>query len=353
MCPPSSAKRLPWTRGNEAPRDLGFFHESRLKGGGRVAALLSLLLGPWLSGCPLAKSEPPSPPPAVDGEVAFRHAAAVYRLGPRPSGSPGALANLEYLQREIAAVGLTPVIDEWPEQTLAGPLTFRNLRVDIPGRQDDRFILLGCHYDTKRLTTIPDFAGANDGASGVGAMLAMIQAIAAHPEPPPCHLRLLFFDGEECQNEYDADDGLHGSRRHAAQLQAAGQVEACLAVIILDMIGDRDLTLTLPAGADPQLVRVLQDLAASTGQARLLKPYGNDLLDDHTPFQRLGIPTLDLIDFEYGPGNRYWHSPGDTLDKLSPASLKATADLALALVWALPARPEAPRPSLPTTQNPP
>jgi Zn-dependent M28 family amino/carboxypeptidase len=298
-----------------------------------VAAILSVVL---LAAACSPRTPPSAPPPTIDGATAFRHAAAVYGLGPKFSGSPGALATVEYLRREITALGLTPTVDEWTENTAVGPVIFRNVSVDIAGARPGPFILVGCHYDTKRMQSMPDFAGANDGASGVGALLAMMQAVAALPDPPPCTLRFLFFDGEECLHEYGPNDGLHGSRRHAAQLQAEGRIDRILAVLLLDMIGDRDLTFTIPDGAHPHLVRILRDVATRAGQEHRLKPFGADILDDHTPFQRLGVPTLALIDFEYGPGNRYWHSPGDTLDKISPESLAVAADLTLAIAWELP-----------------
>jgi glutaminyl-peptide cyclotransferase len=300
-----------------------------------VRHLFAATLGLALAAC---SGQGPSrtPAPTACPDTAYRHTAAVYALGPRFSGSPGAQATIAYLQGEIAALGLAPAVDEWTEPTMVGPLVFRNLVVDVPGHRRDAFILIGCHYDTKRLATLPDFAGANDGGSGVGALLAMIQAVVTHGQPPPCTLRFAFYDGEECLREYTANDGLHGSRRHAAQLQAADALRDCLAVIVLDMIGDRDLTFTLPSGADPDLVQRLRTLAAAAGEGHRLRPYGQDILDDHTPFQRLGVPTLLLIDFEYGPGNLYWHSPGDSLDKISAASLGIAANLALALAWSLP-----------------
>jgi len=274
----------------------------------------------------------------VDGELALRQAQAVYALGPKPSGSPGAAATIAFLQREIRNLGLNPRVDEWPEPTADGAVTFRNLEVEVPGRQRDRFILFGCHYDTKRFVTNPDFAGANDGASGVGALLAMLAALTAHSDPPPCALRFVFLDGEECLYEYGERDGLHGSRRHAARIvrESPG---ACLAAIILDMIGDRDLTITLSADTDPRLLRELSAAAAVSGRSNLLKPYGRNILDDHCPYRDAGIPAMVLIDFEYGPGNRYWHSPADTPDKLSAASLESAAELALALAWRLAATP--------------
>jgi len=54
--------------------------------------------------------------------------------------------------------------------------------------------------------------------------------------------------------------------------------------------------------------------------------------DDHMPFLRAGIPAVDVIDFEYGDGredNRYWHTADDTLDKISPQSLKIVGDVIL------------------------
>jgi glutaminyl-peptide cyclotransferase len=169
----------------------------------------------------------------------------------------------------------------------------------------------------------PGFEGANDSASSSGLLLELARVLQA-AGPLPVNIGIAFFDGEECRHSYTAHDGLHGSRHAARALCLNRHVDQVRAVIILDMIGDRDLTVTIPRNSTSDLVaRVFRAAAAEKVRTKFALMTGA-LLDDHQPFLEAGMPSLDLIDFEYGsaPGlNDYWHTPQDTLDKLSAESL--------------------------------
>ncbi|MCK5844013.1 MAG: Zn-dependent exopeptidase M28 [Victivallales bacterium] len=261
-------------------------------------------------------------------------AVANVAIGPRPSGSDGALKTAVWIKSEIKKIPYPVEIREFRGKTPEGTTVFRNVVAGIPGRSG-RFVLIGCHYDTKRLAATPDFQGANDGASGVGLVLAMMRAAKDFGKKPPLSLKFVFFDGEECFVEYSKNDGLYGSRRLAEEWKKDGSLKKCAAVIILDMVGDKDLNITIPSGADPVLRRKLLKIAAKLHCAANFAEHTSDILDDHTPFQNEGIPTLDIIDFEFGPSNLYWHTKADTLDKISPKSLKIVGDAALRLVWSI------------------
>lgn len=275
-------------------------------------------------------------PPRTDAGFAWSMAERAVAAGPRHSGSEGALRSALWMERELKRYPrFSTRIVEFTEKTPAGEVTFRNLVAEIPGRSA-KFAVVGAHYDTKYLPEVsPEFIGANDGGSGVAALLAMIRAIDRMKEPPPLGIRFVFFDGEECRVRYGRDDGLHGSRREAQLLEEAGRLRDCCAMILLDMVGDRELSITFPKNSDPELKQLALEEAEKQGKRSRFTDYPGNILDDDLPFQARGIPALNFIDFNYGPDNGWWHTSADTLDKLSSQSLKTVADVALALIWRL------------------
>ncbi|MCF7853515.1 MAG: Zn-dependent exopeptidase M28, partial [Candidatus Pacebacteria bacterium] len=165
-------------------------------------------------------------------------------------------------------------------------------------------------------------------------LLAIMHAVANRVNPRDTTLVYDFFDGEECVDTYGPRDGLHGSRHYAETIRREDLVRHYLAVIVLDMIGDRDLSVTIPMDTPCPLATALFQIAE---EHRVREAFGyfprGSILDDHRPFQELGIPSIDIIDFQFGPGNSYWHTGEDTMDKLSAASLEIVGNVALELVW--------------------
>jgi len=167
------------------------------------------------------------------------------------------------------------------------------------------------------------FEGANDSASSSGLLLELVRVLQA-AGPLPVNIGIAFFDGEECRHSYTARDGLHGSRHAARALCLNRRMDQVRAVIILDMIGDSNLTVTIPRNCTPDLATRVFRAAAAEKVRNKFSLMAGALLDDHQPFLEAGMPSVVLIDFEYGsaPGrNDYWHTPQDTLDKLSAKSL--------------------------------
>ena len=312
---------------------------SRFWGRRRYAVIIVLLAGLAMWGCgPMRRTGPSDGAPRVDGARALERVEGLVGLGPRPAGSPGAKWTAEWIAAFCMECGGRPQISTWGEDTVTGRRTFRNVTVVIPGRRRQR-VILGSHYDTKELPGVPGFIGANDSGSSTGLLLEIVRTVAAAERPPPWTLECVFFDGEECQHRYGPRDGLHGSRQHAGQIRVAGRGHDYRAMILLDMVGDRDLSLTLPADTDPGLARLAFACAEALGIRDQIGWFrGGDILDDHVPFADLGLPVINLIDFEYGPGNAWWHTSEDTLDKLSADSLAAVGNLVLELIWRLPAR---------------
>ena len=279
--------------------------------------------------------------PVVDGELAMKYAQGNYDLGPRVFRTDGAAKSAEWIRDR--AVEMPGLLESGAEVRVFGSQAVRNVEIAIPpnvggvGPDNGDFIVFGAHHDTKKLFSVPDFAGANDGASGVGALLAMAQAVVNHMQTRslPCGFRFVFFDGEEALYQYTDGDGLLGSYDYVDDLGSAGEKDGCRAMILLDMIGDRDLHIALAGNSTPGLAKVVLEAAGELGYGGKFSLGDMDMLDDHYPFLQAGIPAVDLIDFEFGPENRYWHTEADTMDKISAESMKTAADVALRAAWKL------------------
>jgi Zn-dependent M28 family amino/carboxypeptidase len=236
-----------------------------------------------------------------DERRAFADVRAQVALGPRPAGSAASHRLAERLHRQLPRGRFEAV-----------PGGLRNVVGHLPGRRPA--ILIGAHYDTK---DIPGFVGANDGASGTATVVELSRALRAGRRPCEREVRFVLFDGEESPpgSTDFLRDGVRGSRAYAARhADALGQA------IVVDFVGDRDLSLPREAGSDPELWARLRAAARAVGAGRFFPPRTRgEIWDDHTPFARAGIPAIDLIDFDYP----HFHRVTDTLDKVSPRSLRA------------------------------
>lgn len=269
----------------------------------------------------------------------YVYAEEISKIAPRDAGTPGAARASRYIAQEIKRMGLDPVADCWTESTAFGRRTFCNVYVEFPG-DTEQLVIIGSHYDTK--AGIPDFKGANDGASSSAVLLGLIEHFAENNVKLHETVRFAFFDGEEAAGAaYQTGDGLHGSLRMAAEFPAftpsndKRKKPAVLAAIVLDMVGDRNLTIDIPRNVSPWLGRAAIKASLERKDCPVVILAGNAIIDDHIAFINQGFHAIDLIDFEYGsvPGKHdYWHTSEDTIDKLSAASLYKSASLTLALV---------------------
>ena len=282
--------------------------------------------------CSDKKALSTTPIPKIDATFAYNMVEKCSSIAPRGNGSAGTEKCIKFLTDEINKFSLPVTVDKWREITPNGEIEFANIMTEIKGQSND-FILIASHYDTKKLISVPDFAGANDGGSSNGVLLAIMKAITEQKERPPLTLKFVFFDGEECFLNYTDNDGLFGSRHLAEKWDADGTLKKCKAVIVLDMIGDKDLNITIPSGADKKLTSTLIKIAKKQKKSQFFSRHKSDVIDDHTPFQKRDIPTIDIIDFEFGKNNRYWHTSADTIDKISPTSLETVGNATLELLW--------------------
>jgi Zn-dependent M28 family amino/carboxypeptidase len=277
----------------------------------------------------------PKPPPelkwdAFSGARAYEQVQQLVKFGPRPSGSTNLEKSAAYLKQQLQNCGLTVEEQVFTAATPYGPKQFRNIIAKTPIQHggSDRIVIIGSHYDTKLMTNMT-FVGANDGGSSTGVLLEMARVAAGQPD-----LWLVFFDGEEAMVEYSDKDGFWGSRFFVEELKRNDQVKSIKAMVLLDMVGDKDLNVTVTGS----LVEPVFDASRAAGFRDYFNYRGNGILDDHVPFRQAGIPAVDLIDFEFGsaPGlNDYWHTEKDTLDKISPHSLEVVGRTTLRLLFLL------------------
>ena len=281
---------------------------------------------------------PPAPPVDFDQKLAWDHLESIVGIGPRPSGSEGAARLRDYLEINLKALDLDSEREPFTNETPTGPVEFENLFVDLPptapgaDAETAPWILIGTHYDTKRLDQEgPNiFVGANDGGSGTAILLELARVLTQSTAAPrEVGLRLLFLDGEEAVNlDWEGDDNTYGSRYHAEQLLATGQAGRFGACVILDMLGDRDLGILHETYSRRALMELFEQAAERAGLGQHMQTRRwQAVRDDHQSFLKIGIPSVDLIDFDYGPQNSWWHTNEDTLDKCSAASLGAAGTI--------------------------
>ncbi len=178
----------------------------------------------------------------------------------------------------------------------------------------DQVVIVSGHYDTLRKD---GFVGANDGGSSAGTLMALAERLEAVGRGA---VWVVFFDGEESTTVWRDSDHTYGSRRLAQAWAADGTVERIRALINVDMIGDRDLELLYEGNSDPALRELVWTVAEELGYGDVVGRNLSYVDDDHIPFLRVGVRSVNLIDFDYGPRNSYWHTLKDTLDKLDSRS---------------------------------
>jgi glutaminyl-peptide cyclotransferase len=303
----------------------------------RLSALLAVIV--MLGGCG-GKPPPEIEWRAFNGERAYANVEHLVSYGPRPAGSPALTRAATYITTQLQESGLDTDEQAFVAPTPRGPMQFRNIIGKTRGRGggDGNVIIIGTHYDTKLFTNIT-FVGANDGGSSVGVALEMARVASTTP-----NLWFVFFDGEECIEQYGPEDGLQGSKFFVQDLKGGNKVKSVKAMILLDMVGDASLNVTLPANNTGTLTEQLFQAARDAGYRDYFGLAKGETLDDHVPFLNAGIPAIDIIDFEFGsaPGrNDYWHTDKDTLDKITPRSLTIIGQTALRLVSLLHNQPQA------------
>ena len=291
-----------------------------------------------MAGCLPAPPGPTPGRPLFDGQAAMELVHRQVSFGPRVPGTAGHDAQRAWMLALLDSIGASVAVDTFAHVTTAGDsLTLYNIGVRF--RPDaTRRILLLTHWDTRptsdeaddsaaRATPVP---GANDGASGTAILLELASMMAR--TPPPLGVDLLFVDGEDYGPS--AEDMFLGAHRYASRLDATDRPVYGL---LLDLVGDADPRFEieeLSAQAAPVVVRKVWEAAERLGYAQFFpNTVGARVIDDHVTLIEAGLPTANLIDFVYGPDNRYWHTPDDTSENVSAATLGMVGEVVAELVY--------------------
>lgn len=306
-----------------------------------ATVLCAVLLGCTASTAPnadpqaQAAARPAASGPAVfDSGKAWEHLRQMVLLGPRPSGSAALRETRAYMTRQLSAAGLTVQEQKWTAQTPNGAVDMVNLIVRLPGRRTDKILITG-HYDTKILKT-STFVGASDGASSAAMLIEMARVLKNQPHE--FTYEFIWFDGEEAVClDWDecgrpgAPDNTYGSRYYVDAAKKANALSSIKAMILLDMVGAKDLKLRKDTEfAAAWLNDIFWATAKKMGHGNTFIDLNGDVGgDDHEPFAKAGIPTIDLIDLHDYP---QWHNMVccDDLDHVSARSLQIVGDVVLA-----------------------
>lgn len=268
--------------------------------------------------------------PAADfsGAAAFDFAKHAIDLGPRPSGSEANKKLQAYILAQLKLDGCQVTEDAFVAKTLNGDVAMKNIIAKFPGKSGHAIAVTG-HFDTKYFPR-RHFVGADDGGSSTGLLLELARAEAHQPRVDD--LYIVFFDGEEAFGEWTDTDSIYGSRHLAERWRKDGTLTRLKAMILVDMIGDKNLDIQQEANSNAALRKLVWSAAADLGyHAYFIDQPMGPIEDDHLPFKKLGVPVIDLIDFNYPP----WHKDTDTLDKISGQSLEIVGTVVMETIHRL------------------
>lgn len=269
--------------------------------------------------------------PRFDSSRAWDHLRQIVALGPRPAGSPAIEQTRTYIKSQLAAIGVSVVDQAWEDQTPIGTVRMTNLVATVPGARKDRIVIAG-HYDTKLYRQFR-FVGASDGGSSTAFLIELARVLKARKNP--LTIELLFLDGEEAFNtEWAGTDNTYGSRHYVDVARRDGSLATLKAMILVDMIGDRNLNIRRDGNSTRWLVDAIWDAAKRLNLDRHFIAETGLYDDDHLPFLGAGVPAVDIIDLDYSA----WHTPDDTLEAVSARSLQVVGDVLLAALPRIEAR---------------
>ncbi len=270
-----------------------------------------------------------APPPAFDADRAMQYVKEIVKFGPRPLGSANHLKVEAYIESHLRSDQVED--DSFVADTNIGKFPVRNIIAKFPGKKDG-IIIFASHYDTNYPLRNTSYIGANDGASSSALLLEIANQLRGKPNDG-YSIWLVWDDAEEAMKpdtEVDfMSDALYGITHLAEKWQADGTLKKVKAFMLADMIGDADLNIDRESNSAPWLQQVVYEAATRVGYQSHFYARTLPMDDDHLPFVKRGVPSIDLIDFIYGYNNVFWHTPQDTVDKLSPQSLKIVGTVML------------------------
>jgi len=298
-----------------------------------------------VAGAPDQTAAPPAAPaqtPAAQGfdsSRAWEHLRQIVAIGPRPSGSAALAKTRAYIAQQVAAFGLDVQEQKFTAQTPNGPVEMVNLIVRLQGKRPDKILITG-HYDTKLFKEFA-FVGANDAGSSSAFLVELARALKDRPRE--FTYELVWFDGEEatCANwdecsktplnmwtpgKPDGPDNTYGSRHYVNDAMKTQTLRQLRAMILVDMIGERGALFQREALSTGWLKDIIWGTAKELGHSKTFVETEYAIEDDHLPFVKASVPSVDIIDLDYTS----WHTAADTLDKLAARSLQIVGDVLLA-----------------------
>lgn len=259
---------------------------------------------------------------SFDSARAYEHLRRQVAFGPRPAGSSALAQTREYIVSQLKAAGIAVREQAFDVKTPIGQTRLVNLIATIPGRRPER-IALATHYDTKLFREFR-FVGASDGASSTAATLELGRVLKSRQNE--FTIELIFFDGEEAVVDWNRNnDNTYGSRHYVEAAQKSGSLSSLKALVLLDMIGDRNLNIRRDSNSTGWLNDIVWTSAARLGYRANFPSEETTIDDDHMPFVRAGIPAIDIIDLDYPA----WHTAQDDLDRVSARSLQIVGEVVL------------------------
>ncbi len=285
---------------------------------------------------PVAESSAPKlslppdtgPAPTMDSARAMQYVKEIVKLGPRPIGSANHKKVEEYISSHLK--GDIVVDDTFTADTTEGKFPVHNIIAKFPGERDG-IVVIASHYDTNYPLRNTSYIGANDGASSSALLLEIANQLRGKKRDG-YSIWLVWDDAEEAMKSWTDADSLYGIRHLAQKWQDDGTLKKMKAFLLADMIGDADLNIDRDQNSTPWLEEVVYKAATRLGYQSHFFARENQVSDDHRPFMQRGVPCADLIDFDYGYDNVFWHTPQDTVDKLSPKSLEIVGSTILETV---------------------
>ena len=289
---------------------------------GRLSAFVVSLI---LCACASAQTPAVSTAPTFESARAFTHVKALVDIGPRPAGSPGAQKTRDYITQQLGALGLKTTEQAFDATTPAGVVRMVNVSATIPGPGTGRLIIAG-HYDTKLFKEFT-FVGANDAGSSTAFLIELARVLKGRTNAMP--IELLFLDGEEAVGEWETGN-TWGSRHYVDTARAAGTLAQIKALILIDMVADKNLNIKRESNSTPWLTDAIWSAARSLKRPEFIDA-SVAIEDDHVPFLNAGVQAVDIIDLDYP----HWHTAGDTMENISAASIQAVGDVLLAALPAI------------------
>ena len=246
----------------------------------------------------------------------------IVKFGPRPLGSANHKKVEDYIDAHLKGDDVED--DRFTADTPVGKFPVHNIIAKYPGTKDG-IIVVASHYDTNYPLRGTSYVGANDGGSSSALLLELANQLRGKKRDG-YSVWLVWDDAEEAMKPDTEtpfmDDSLYGITHVAEKWQADGTLKKIKAFLLADMIGDADLNVDHDLNSTPWLESVVYESAKRLGYQSHFFGRDNQVSDDHLPFMKRGVPCADLIDFMYGYNNVFWHTPQDTVDKLSPKSLQ-------------------------------